>query len=185
MVVATVAKKATKGDVDHAPREFEGGALLMGQRLHSGRVDTATYLHLARVDINAHQYVRGSAQFGNSEDQASSWIIDGCAGDPEGVNVSARKLCEWNRPADVSMPLYLSSACVKRVERVSFGGDEHMATNDQWLGIHGAVQACTPGTREPLWVRFICQVACPAIVVVIGGPIGAVEGWNRGGRCSR
>src|SRR5579859_3498268 len=101
MVVAAISIKATIGNVHHAAGERQSGTLLMRHRYHTGRVNQATYPHLTRVDIKAHQQVGGSTNLGNREDQASSRIVDRCAGDPKWINIPARKLRAWNRTANV------------------------------------------------------------------------------------
>src|SRR5205085_3556769 len=155
MVVPTVAKKATKGDIHHTTGQSEGRTLLVHSRLHSGYINGAAHLDLASAHIDTDQYMSRPTYLGHRENQARLRIIDRRASDPKRINIAAGECRKWNGTTHIGSPFYLPSACVQRVKRVSLRSNKHMLTNDQWLGIHRTIQRCTPCLRQPLQVGLI------------------------------
>ena len=91
MVVSTIPKETTVGNVHHIVRQCQSSSLLVYAGLHSRNIDGATHPHLPRIDSNAHQDMRGSLYLGDGEDQPRYGIIDGCAGNAQRINVATRQ----------------------------------------------------------------------------------------------
>jgi hypothetical protein len=119
----------------------------VGKRCHPGRIGRAAHPHVAGRHVDPDQDVGGAGvavDLGDGEDQPGGRVVDRGTGDPEGVDVTARKRRERNRRTDVGLPLHLSGCRVEGIERIPLGRDEDSVADDQGLGVNGAVERGAP-----------------------------------------
>ena len=184
VVVAAVAEQSAIRNEYLVTDESERTALLLDLRVRALRVDRSTEALRAGREIERDEVVAERHGERHDVQQPAPGVGDGRARDAGRVDVPARELRAGDGLAEMLLPLDLARRGVERVHVVAFGGDEDLVADEEWFGVHRAVEpGRLPHPAERPRCRTVRFDTGAQRVAVVGGPrpagrLGATGLWR-------